>query len=123
MVVSCLRALEQAAPHTDRSIQLLGLPLMEVHLLRTIGTLDDHHLAPLDDADPDLSFAASLASATADHLTATLSSAVDHGVAAPARRLRFAATTMAPALAAAGLRPDARRVGKECVRTCGSRWW
>src|SRR3546814_4444025 len=74
MVVSCLRALEQAAPHTDRSIQLLGLPLMEVHLLRTIGTLDDHHLAPLDDADPDLSFAASLASATADHLTATLRS-------------------------------------------------
>src|SRR3546814_4049547 len=79
MVVSCLRALEQAAPHTDRSIQLLGLPLMEVHLLRTIGTLDDHHLAPLDDAGPDLSFAASLASATADHLTASLSCAVDHG--------------------------------------------
>src|SRR3546814_9322347 len=107
MVVSCLLALEQAAPHTDRSIQLLGLPLMEVHLLRTIGTLDDHHFAPLDDADPDLSFAASLASATADHLTATLSSAVDHGVAAQARRLR---------------RSEERRVGKECVSTCRSRW-
>src|SRR3546814_16230883 len=97
MVVSCLRALEQAAPHTDRSIQLLGLPLMEVHLLRTIGTLDDHHLAPLDDADPDLSFAASLASATADHLTATLSPAVAHGLQPPHLRFRFAATpTVAP---------------------------
>src|SRR3546814_2284440 len=110
MVVSCLRALEQAAPHTDRSSQLLGLPLMEVHLLRTIGTLDDHHLAPLDDADPDLSFAASLASATADHLTATLSSAVAHGVAAQARRLRFAASS------------EERRVGKGGVSTCRSRW-
>src|SRR3546814_4845760 len=68
----------------------------------TVCTPADLHLSPRADAYPDLSFASSLASATADHLTATLSSAVDHGVAAQARRLRFAATQMAAALAAAG---------------------
>src|SRR3546814_12543994 len=46
MVVSCLRALEQAAPHTDRSIHPLGPPLMEVHLPRPTGPLAAHHPAP-----------------------------------------------------------------------------
>lgn len=101
MVVSCLRSLEQAAPDGDRSVQLLGLPLMEVHLLRTIGDLDGTPLQPLDDVDPDLAFAAELAAASADVLSRLLPGVTDDAVAGQARRLRFAARQMAAALAEA----------------------
>lgn len=91
MVVSCLSALDHPGEGTDRTIQLLGLPLMEAHLLRSLDALDGRPARPLAEVDPDPAFAAEVAATVADGLGGP--GADDH-----TRRLRYAARQLATAL-------------------------
>src|SRR5690554_2002880 len=58
MVVSCLAALDHPDPATDRTVQHMGLPVMEVLLLRTAAALDGVALPEATDVAPDLAYAA-----------------------------------------------------------------
>lgn len=94
MVVSCLSALDHADAGTDRSIQLLGLPLMEAHLLRALALLDDEPPPAVVDAAPDPAFAAELAATVAEALAGPDRDGRE-------RRARYAARQLGAALAAA----------------------
>ncbi|HEU5152913.1 MAG TPA: phosphotransferase [Iamia sp.] len=92
MVVSCLSALDHAAAGTDRSVQLLGLPVMEAQLLRALAVLDDRDPPPVIEAEPDPAFAAEVATTVAEALDGP-------GRDGPERRARYAARQLAAALA------------------------
>lgn len=93
MVISCLSALDHADAGTDRSIQLLGLPLMETHLLRALAVLDGAPPPRAIDVAPDPAFAAEVAVSIADALDGP-------GRDGRERRARFAARQLGVALGA-----------------------
>lgn len=103
MVVSCLSALDHADAGTDRSIQLLGLPLMEAQLLRALAALDGEAPPTVVDAAPDPAFAAEVAGSIADALAGPARDGRE-------RRARYAARQLGAALgtppAAAPPAPD-----------------
>jgi aminoglycoside phosphotransferase (APT) family kinase protein len=101
MVVSCLAALDQADPGQDTTVQLLGLPLMEWHLVRALARLDGRPAPVLDLAatPPDPAYAAEVAAVVAAGLRRDVLPLVRGGPAEPTvRRLRYAATQLAVAL-------------------------
>lgn len=91
MVVSCLSALDHPEVGTDRTVQVLGLPLMEAQLLRALAALDRRPPPEPVDVPPDPAFAAEVARTVADGLAPAR--ADDR-----ARRLRYAARQLATAL-------------------------
>lgn len=98
MVVSCLCALDHPDPGADRSVQVMGLPVMEVQLVRALAALDGERLDPHPDPPVDLDYASEIAAAVADGLAAA-------GPAPGAgRRLRYLAGQLGTGLrdAAAG---------------------
>jgi aminoglycoside phosphotransferase (APT) family kinase protein len=102
MVVSCLAALDNAGPDHDRTVQLVGLPVMEAQLVRALARLDG---VALDRPDalpgPDPAFAAEVAAGVADTLDAVVVPAVaGQPFETTARRLRFATAQLGSALAA-----------------------
>lgn len=102
MVISCRAALDNRDPGTDVSVQLLGLPIMELQLLRGLARLEGHPLPEPDPAAtaPDLGFAAEIAQLTAERLGHDLLPLVRRGPAGPtARRLRYAVAQLAASLA------------------------
>ncbi len=90
MVISCRCALT-APPTPDRVTQLIGLPLMEVLLVRGIAALDGRPLAARPDITPDPAYAARIVTFVAAGLD-------ERDRSAP--RLRYAADQLAAALAA-----------------------
>jgi len=97
MVVSCLVALDNAEPGTDRTVQLMGYPVMEAMLLRSLAALDGAALAPVADVAPDPAFAAEVAGLLAEDLAAPLPGASDAD-AGRRRRLRYLADQLGRAL-------------------------
>ncbi|MGV3760231.1 MAG: phosphotransferase [Actinomycetota bacterium] len=110
MVVSCLVALDHPDPAKDRTVQLMGLPLMEVHLVRTLGRLTGRTLAPPDQVAPEPAFAAEAAGLVAEGIAHDLVPLVEGAAAARARRLGYLAgqleRTLASVLATAPSDPD-----------------
>lgn len=94
MVVSCLVALDHPDPAKDRSVQLMGLPLMEVHLVRLLGQLDDRTLIDPEVAVADATFAAEAAELVAEGIAHDLVPLVDGAAAARARRLAYLASQL-----------------------------
>ena len=84
MVVSCLVALDHPRADTDRTVQLMGLPIMEIHLLRVLALLDGVALDALPEAPLDDEFAAEMARLLEEPLPST----DDPGIA---RRRRYLA--------------------------------
>ncbi len=87
MVVSCLVALDHARADIDRTVQLMGLPIMEIQLLRTLALLDGAEFGPLPDAAVDEAFVAEIERL----LDEPLRSADDTGIA---RRRRYLAAQL-----------------------------
>jgi aminoglycoside phosphotransferase (APT) family kinase protein len=98
MVVSCLCALDHADVTKDRTVQLLGLPLMEAHLLRMLALLDGRDLPPPVSPRPDLAFASELTAAVRDGLSQALLPGATGAEAAQLRRLRYASSQLTKAL-------------------------
>ena len=60
MAVSCLVALDQARADVDRTVQLMGLPIIEIHLLRALALLDGLEFGPVPDSAIDSTFVAEI---------------------------------------------------------------
>ncbi len=56
MVISCLVALDRPRPDTDRTTQLMGLPVMEMQLARALALLDGKVLGPTPEVAIDPAF-------------------------------------------------------------------
>ncbi|MET0908799.1 MAG: phosphotransferase, partial [Ilumatobacteraceae bacterium] len=61
MVISCLAALDNPGAESDRTTQLMGLPVMEVLLVRAIAALDGVQLPSPSSASPDAAFVREMA--------------------------------------------------------------
>lgn len=98
MVVSCHLALAHPDPGQDRTVQLMGLPLMEVHLLREAAALEARSLDPVTGIAPDPAFLARMASVIGEH--------AEHAEGAAnqgrARRVRYLTAQLVAALADTG---------------------
>lgn len=91
MVISCRCALT-LPPTPDRVTQLIGLPLMEVQLVRGIAAVENQPLPAVADTAPDPNYAAQVLAFVASGLD-------ERDRAAP--RLRYAAEQLAAALSTA----------------------
>lgn len=98
MVASCHAALGHRDPGKDRTVQLMGLPVMEVHLLRTAARIDGAELPPLDDVTPDPWMLAEVSALLAEAVRHELVPRAAEGEAGRARRLRYVADQLAAAL-------------------------
>jgi aminoglycoside phosphotransferase (APT) family kinase protein len=58
MVISCVAALDNPRPDIDRTTQLMGLPLMELHLLRALAALEGERVEQPPTIAPDADFVA-----------------------------------------------------------------
>lgn len=98
MVVSCHVALSHPDPAHDRTVQLMGLPLMEAHLVRAAALVDGIELAQLDDGPADPAFLARMAQLLSEN-GPTVDPA-DASERRRARRIRYIADQLAEALVA-----------------------
>jgi len=96
MVVSCLAALDHADPATDRTVQHMGLPVMEVLLLRAVAALDGVALPAPTDVVPDLAYAAEAVALVAEGLEPVDGEAT--AAASRRRRLRYVADQLGASL-------------------------
>lgn len=120
MVVSCHAALAHADPETDRSVQLMGLPLMEVQLVRAMAALDGSVLPSVDDPRPDRAQLAAMAQLVAEGIGRDLVPRARGADAPRARRLRYIADQLADALHADGGTP--RDAGPEVAGDLDELW-
>lgn len=113
MVISCRAALDHRRPGMDVSVQLLGLPVMEAQLLRSLARLDGDPVPAFDrdPAEPDLGFAAEVAAVVGEGLGRDVLPELRGGAAEPSvRRMRYAATQLAASLLPTGSPPGPEQV-------------
>lgn len=85
MVISCLAALDHPGPGADRTTQLMGLPIMETHLVRALAGLAGEALEPSPVTSADPAFVAEIARLLREPLPA------DSGAGVVRRRAYLAA--------------------------------
>lgn len=118
MVISCLAALDRSRPDVDRTTQLLGLPVMEAHLVSTLARLTGDPADAVSRAasmPPDPAFLSEAEQLLAEpvpdgadagverrraHLADQLAAARTNGVAPTRRRPRGGFAAIADAVAA-----------------------